>query len=65
MGGEQIVRDSRAAIIYESTNEIQGQDQLFRKVLSDEGGVLGALLKGPQADLQGATMHRRNACKKV
>ncbi|MDO9217837.1 MAG: acyl-CoA dehydrogenase family protein, partial [Lacisediminimonas sp.] len=52
-GVEQIVRDSRVAMIYEGTNEIQAQDLLFRKVLSDQGRGLDALLNGLQADLQG------------
>lgn len=52
-GIEQIVRDSRVAMIYEGTNEIQAQDLLFRKVLSDQGRGLGAVLNGLQADLQG------------
>jgi alkylation response protein AidB-like acyl-CoA dehydrogenase len=38
-GIEQIVRDSRVAMIYEGTNEIQAQDLLFRKVLSDKGAM--------------------------
>ncbi|MDO8456356.1 MAG: acyl-CoA dehydrogenase family protein [Burkholderiaceae bacterium] len=52
-GVEQIVRDSRVAMIYEGTNEIQAQDLLFRKVLSDQGRGLDGLLNGLQADLQG------------
>jgi alkylation response protein AidB-like acyl-CoA dehydrogenase len=44
-GIEQIVRDSRVAMIYEGTNEIQAQDLLFRKVLSDQGQGLRGLLE--------------------
>jgi alkylation response protein AidB-like acyl-CoA dehydrogenase len=43
-GIEQIVRDSRVAMIYEGTNEIQAQDLLFRKVLPDHGAMLDSLL---------------------
>jgi alkylation response protein AidB-like acyl-CoA dehydrogenase len=43
-GIEQIVRDSRIAMIYEGTNEIQAIDLLFRKVLADRGLGLIALL---------------------
>ena len=43
-GIEQIVRDSRVAMIYEGTNEIQAIDLLVRKVLPDGGEALGALL---------------------
>ncbi|WP_101048077.1 acyl-CoA dehydrogenase family protein [Macromonas nakdongensis] len=50
-GIEQVVRDSRVAMIYEGTNEIQAQDLLFRKVLPDAGAALGAVLDRLQADL--------------
>jgi alkylation response protein AidB-like acyl-CoA dehydrogenase len=43
-GIEQIVRDSRVAMIYEGTNEIQAIDLLVRKVLTDGGAGLYALL---------------------
>ena len=43
-GIEQIVRDARVSMIYEGTNEIQAIDLLVRKVLSDGGAGLGALL---------------------
>jgi hypothetical protein len=43
-GIEQIVRDSRVAMIYEGTNEIQAIDLLVRKVLADGGVGLYALL---------------------
>jgi len=43
-GIEQIVRDSRVAMIYEGTNEIQAIDLLVRKVLADGGAGLSALL---------------------
>jgi hypothetical protein len=44
-GIEQVVRDSRVAMIYEGTNEIQAIDLLARKVLSDGGASLFALLE--------------------
>ncbi|MDR3368185.1 acyl-CoA dehydrogenase family protein [Rhodoferax sp.] len=44
-GIEQIVRDSRVAMIYEGTNEIQAIDLLVRKVLADGGAGLMALLQ--------------------
>jgi hypothetical protein len=43
-GIEQTVRDSRIAMIYEGTNEIQAIDLLQRKVLDDGGERLGRLL---------------------
>ncbi|MDO8774494.1 MAG: acyl-CoA dehydrogenase family protein [Burkholderiaceae bacterium] len=43
-GIEQTVRDSRIAMIYEGTNEIQAIDLLQRKVLDDGGAKLLSLL---------------------
>ncbi|WP_085316625.1 acyl-CoA dehydrogenase family protein [Derxia lacustris] len=43
-GIEQTLRDSRIAMIYEGTNEIQALDLVQRKILGDEGRRLGALL---------------------
>ena len=43
-GIEQIVRDSRVAMIYEGTNEIQAIDLLLRKTLPDGGRALLQLL---------------------
>jgi alkylation response protein AidB-like acyl-CoA dehydrogenase len=43
-GIEQTVRDSRIAMIYEGTNEIQAIDLLQRKVLDDGGARLELLL---------------------
>ncbi|MEY5100047.1 MAG: hypothetical protein RJA36_2766 [Pseudomonadota bacterium] len=53
-GIEQVVRDSRVAMIYEGTNEIQAQDLLFRKVLADQGAALLATLAQLEAELAGA-----------
>jgi alkylation response protein AidB-like acyl-CoA dehydrogenase len=50
-GIEQIVRDSRVAMIYEGTNEIQAVDLLLRKTLPDAGASLLALLDDLAADL--------------
>lgn len=41
---EQTLRDSRIAMIYEGSNEIQANDLLLRKVLGDEGRAFAALL---------------------
>lgn len=49
-GIEQIVRDSRVAMIYEGTNEIQAIDLLVRKVLPDGGAAMHALLDDLLAD---------------
>jgi alkylation response protein AidB-like acyl-CoA dehydrogenase len=43
-GIEQTLRDSRIAMIYEGTNEIQANDLLLRKVLADKGEALTKLL---------------------
>jgi len=43
-GIEQAVRDSRIAMIYEGTNEIQSIDLVQRKVLDDGGEALAVLL---------------------
>ncbi|MEO8299764.1 MAG: acyl-CoA dehydrogenase family protein [Burkholderiales bacterium] len=53
-GIEQIVRDSRIALIYEGTNEIQAIDLLVRKVLPDGGAKLGALLDWAGAQCEGS-----------
>ena len=50
-GIEQTVRDSRIAMIYEGSNEIQAIDLLQRKVLGDGGKALGALLARLEADI--------------
>jgi alkylation response protein AidB-like acyl-CoA dehydrogenase len=53
-GIEQTVRDSRIAMIYEGTNEIQAIDLLQRKVLADGGVGLGGLLDRLLADADAA-----------
>ena len=44
------MRDSRIAMIYEGTNEIQAIDLLQRKVLDDGGANLDSLLALLEAD---------------
>ena len=41
---EQTLRDSRIAMIYEGTNELQANDLLLRKVLGDGGAGMALLL---------------------
>jgi len=53
-GIEQIVRDSRIALIYEGTNEIQAIDLVLRKLLPDGGAKLGALLDWAAAQCEGS-----------
>jgi hypothetical protein len=50
-GIEQNVRDARIAMIYEGTNEIQAIDLLMRKVVSDGGTAMHAMLDGLAAKL--------------
>ncbi len=56
-GIEQIVRDSRVAMIYEGTNEIQAIDLLVRKVLPDQGLALGLLLDQLAEGADAALLH--------
>ncbi|WP_397476359.1 acyl-CoA dehydrogenase family protein [Pusillimonas sp.] len=44
MGIEQYVRDTRIALIYEGTNEIQAIDLVVRKIVADKGRQLELLL---------------------
>ena len=50
-GIEQHIRDARVAMIYEGTNEIQAIDLLVRKVLTDGGQGMNALLDFVEADI--------------
>lgn len=54
-GIEQVLRDSRIAMLYEGTNEIQAIDLLQRKVLDDRGERLAALLATLDAEVQTAS----------
>jgi alkylation response protein AidB-like acyl-CoA dehydrogenase len=56
-GIEQCLRDSRIALIYEGTNEIQAIDLLLRKVLPDRGARFGELLDALQAALPEGARH--------
>jgi alkylation response protein AidB-like acyl-CoA dehydrogenase len=57
-GIEQTVRDSRIAMIYEGTNEIQAIDLLVRKVLGREGdAALSALLSDMAQELAHGAAH--------
>jgi alkylation response protein AidB-like acyl-CoA dehydrogenase len=56
-GIEQVVRDARVAMIYEGTNEIQAIDLLVRKVMSDGGQSLFALLDDLLHDLAAHAQH--------
>ncbi len=49
-GIEQTLRDSRIAMVYEGTNEIQAIDLLTRKVLADRGLALHELLDELEAE---------------
>lgn len=51
---EQTLRDSRIAMIYEGSNEIQANDLLLRKVLGDDGAALRGLLDEFYAEAQAA-----------
>jgi alkylation response protein AidB-like acyl-CoA dehydrogenase len=53
-GVEQLVRDSRIACVYEGTNGIQALDLLFRKVASDKGAELTAVLTEIGAFVKGS-----------
>ncbi|MCP3720633.1 acyl-CoA dehydrogenase family protein [Paraburkholderia sp. CNPSo 3281] len=64
-GVEQIVRDSRVAMIYEGTNEIQAIDLLVRKVLADGGEALGILLKQCRAEASRGHAVKNSAVKRA
>ena len=51
---EQTLRDSRIALIYEGTNEIQANDLLLRKLLPDDTPGLAALVACIRAECQRA-----------
>ena len=56
-GIEQNVRDARIAMIYEGTNEIQAIDLLMRKVVSDGGAAMNAMLDALSTQLSSAKAH--------
>lgn len=53
-GIEQTVRDSRIAMIYEGTNEVQAIDLLQRKILDDGAARLDSMLARLEADAAAA-----------
>jgi alkylation response protein AidB-like acyl-CoA dehydrogenase len=53
-GIEQLVRDSRIALIYEGTNEIQAIDLLLRKILPDGAAKFGELLDWASVQCEGS-----------
>ena len=64
-GIEQHIRDARVAMIYEGTNEIQAIDLLVRKVLSDGGQGLNALLDFVEADIPANAPSRTAAVARI
>lgn len=58
---EQTLRDSRIAMIYEGTNEIQANDLLLRKVMGDSGKGLHELLQYFQQEIE--TAERTPSCQ--
>lgn len=49
---EQTLRDSRIAMIYEGSNEIQANDLLLRKVLADQGHAVTELIRVMKQEAQ-------------
>jgi alkylation response protein AidB-like acyl-CoA dehydrogenase len=71
---EQTLRDSRIAMIYEGSNEIQANDLILRKVLGDEGRAYAQLLAlmreeaaqaGETADCAGFGAELASLCNKL
>ena len=62
-GIEQVLRDSRIAMIYEGTNEIQAIDLLVRKVLGDQGRALTTLLDELRAELRATSSEDSTATR--
>ncbi|MDB5818496.1 MAG: Acyl-CoA dehydrogenase domain-like [Rhizobacter sp.] len=58
-GMEQTLRDSRISMIYEGTNEIQAIDLLVRKVVTDGGTRMNALIDWLAAALPGGALGDR------
>ncbi len=64
-GIEQHIRDARVAMIYEGTNEIQAIDLLVRKVLSDGGLGMNALLDFVESDVPTSAPTRTAALARI
>lgn len=64
-GIEQHIRDARVAMIYEGTNEIQAIDLLVRKVLSDGGQGMNALLDFLEADFPDSATSRSASVARI
>ena len=64
-GIEQCVRDSRIAMIYEGTNEIQAIDLVVRKLVADGGRKFSAWLEAVAAQLPGDGRHRAAAAEQL
>ncbi len=64
-GIEQHIRDARVAMIYEGTNEIQAIDLLVRKVLTDGGQGMNALLDIVEADVPAQAPTRTAAVARI
>lgn len=64
-GIEQTLRDSRIAMIYEGTNEIQAIDLVQRKLLADGGAALELLLAELQAEAGRAAPPFRDALQQA
>jgi alkylation response protein AidB-like acyl-CoA dehydrogenase len=64
-GIEQTLRDSRIAMIYEGTNEIQAIDLVQRKLLADGGAALELLLAELEAEAERAAGPFREALEKA
>jgi alkylation response protein AidB-like acyl-CoA dehydrogenase len=61
-GIEQTLRDSRAAMIYEGTNEIQAVDLLVRKIIGDRGRRMEALFRLAE---EAAQLCRDSPCREL
>jgi alkylation response protein AidB-like acyl-CoA dehydrogenase len=62
-GIEQTLRDSRAAMIYEGTNEIQAVDLLVRKIIGDRGRRVASLFR--LADEAAQSCRDSAACREL
>jgi hypothetical protein len=63
----QTMRDSRIAMIYEGTNEIQANDLVLRKILADNGEALNLLLAecSAESELHSARIKEKHAMQNI